>query len=186
MLFRSDIPEVNQVVMLRPTQSAIIFVQQLGRGLRKVQNKEYLTVIDFIGNSSNNFMIPIALFGDTSYNHDALRKLINSGSSCIPGSSTINFDLIAREKIFNAINNASFNQLKLLREEYNKVKYRLGRIPTLVEFQENDSIDPFVFLDKYNSYPEFLMKVENNYTMSISSLHLKALRFFSTDRKSVV
>jgi superfamily II DNA or RNA helicase len=45
-----DIPRVNQIIMLRPTQSAIIFVQQLGRGLRKTDGKEYLTVIDFIGN----------------------------------------------------------------------------------------------------------------------------------------
>ncbi|MDN8729684.1 helicase-related protein, partial [Staphylococcus aureus] len=43
-----DIPEVNQVVMLRPTESSIIFIQQLGRGLRKSSNKEYVTVIDFI------------------------------------------------------------------------------------------------------------------------------------------
>ena len=45
-----DIPSINQIVMLRPTQSAIIFVQQLGRGLRNSDTKEYLTVIDFIGN----------------------------------------------------------------------------------------------------------------------------------------
>ena len=44
-----DIPKINQIVMLRPTQSAIIFVQQLGRGLRKADDKEYLTVIDFLG-----------------------------------------------------------------------------------------------------------------------------------------
>lgn len=58
-----DIPAVNQIVMLRPTQSSIIFIQQLGRGLRKVINKEYVVVIDFIGNYKNNFMIPIALSG---------------------------------------------------------------------------------------------------------------------------
>lgn len=62
-----DIPSVNQIVMLRPTQSAIVFVEQLGRGLRKVENKDYLTVIDFIGNYSNNFLVPIALYGDTSF-----------------------------------------------------------------------------------------------------------------------
>ena len=45
-----DIPRINQIIMLRPTQSNIIFIQQLGRGLRKFDNKEYLTVIDFIGN----------------------------------------------------------------------------------------------------------------------------------------
>jgi superfamily II DNA or RNA helicase len=49
-----DIPKINQIIMLRPTESAIIFVQQLGRGLRKVEGKGYLTVIDFIGNYENN------------------------------------------------------------------------------------------------------------------------------------
>lgn len=61
-----DIPEVNQVVMLRPTESSIIFIQQLGRGLRKSSNKEYVTVIDFIGNYKTNYLIPIALSGDQS------------------------------------------------------------------------------------------------------------------------
>jgi len=167
--------------MLRPTQSAIIFVQQLGRGLRKVPNKSFLTVIDFIGNYSNNYMIPIALFGDTSYNHDTLRKLINSGSACIPGASTIDFDFIARERIFTAINNASFNQQKLLIEEYNKVKNRLGRIPRLIEYLENDSIDPTLFIEKYGSYPLFLMKAETDYQLNLSPAHLKSLEFISNE-----
>lgn len=176
-----DIPRINQVVMLRPTQSAIIFVQQLGRGLRKVQNKSYLTVIDFIGNYANNYMIPIALFGDTSYNHDTLRMLINSGSSSIPGASTIDFDFIARERIFRSINDASFNNQKLLIEEYNKVKYRLGRIPKLIEYLENDSIDPMLFIAKYRSYPLFLMKVESDYLPCLSPRHLKSLEFISNE-----
>ncbi|MEJ7269575.1 helicase-related protein, partial [Staphylococcus epidermidis] len=58
-----DIPEVNQVVMLRPTESSIIFIQQLGRGLRKSSNKDYVTVIDFIGNYKTNYLIPVALSG---------------------------------------------------------------------------------------------------------------------------
>ena len=52
-----DVPEINQVIMLRPTESPIIFIQQLGRGLRKAEGKEYVVVIDFIGNYRNNFMI---------------------------------------------------------------------------------------------------------------------------------
>ena len=59
-----DVPEINQVIMLRPTQSPVVFVQQLGRGLRKAKDKEYVVVLDFIGNYNNNFMIPIALSGD--------------------------------------------------------------------------------------------------------------------------
>ena len=66
--------KVNQIIMLRPTQSAIIFIQQLGRGLRKISSKNYLTVIDFIGNYDNNYLVPIALYGDTSYNKDNLRN----------------------------------------------------------------------------------------------------------------
>lgn len=59
-----DVPEINQVIMLRPTESPVIFIQQLGRGLRKCEGKEYVVVLDFIGNYMNNFMIPIALSGD--------------------------------------------------------------------------------------------------------------------------
>ena len=59
-----DIPKVNQIIMLRPTQSAIIFVQQLGRGLRKNISKDYVVIIDFIGNYEKNFLIPIALSGN--------------------------------------------------------------------------------------------------------------------------
>ena len=71
-----DIPKINQVVMLRPTESHIIFIQQLGRGLRKHQIKDYVVVIDFIGNYEKNFQIPIALSGHLSYNKDSWR--INS------------------------------------------------------------------------------------------------------------
>ena len=98
-----DIPSVNQIILLRPTKSAIIFIQQLGRGLRKTNKKEYLTVIDFIGNYYYNFLVPIALFGDSSYNKDTLRKLMTGGNSLIPGSSTVNFDEISKERIFNLL-----------------------------------------------------------------------------------
>ena len=54
-----DIVEVNQVIMLRPTESPIVFIQQLGRGLRKANGKEYVVILDFIGNYNNNFMIPV-------------------------------------------------------------------------------------------------------------------------------
>ncbi|MBS6211576.1 MAG: DEAD/DEAH box helicase family protein, partial [Clostridiales bacterium] len=84
-----DVPEINQVIMLRPTESPIIFIQQLGRGLRKAEDKEYVVVIDFIGNYRNNFMIPIALSGDLSYNKDNIRRYVTEGGRVIPGASTI-------------------------------------------------------------------------------------------------
>ena len=98
-----DIVEVNQVIMLRPTQSPIVFIQQLGRGLRKADGKEFVVILDFIGNYNNNFMIPIALSGDRSYNPDTIRKYVISGNNTIPGASTVHFDEIAKEKIFASI-----------------------------------------------------------------------------------
>lgn len=94
-----DIVEVNQVIMLRPTQSPIVFIQQLGRGLRKAEGKEYVVILDFIGNYDNNFMIPVALSGDRTYNADLIRKYVISGNSTIPGASTIHFDEISKDKI---------------------------------------------------------------------------------------
>lgn len=74
-----DVPEINQVIMLRPTESPIIFIQQLGRGLRKAEGKEFVVIIDFIGNYRKNFMIPIALSGDRSYNKDNIRRYVTEG-----------------------------------------------------------------------------------------------------------
>ena len=93
----TDIVEVNQVIMLRPTQSPIVFIQQLGRGLRKAEGKEYVVILDFIGNYKNNFMIPIALFGDRSYNKDNIRRYLREGSRVIPGAGMIHFDSIRRK-----------------------------------------------------------------------------------------
>jgi len=158
-----DIPSVNQVIMLRPTQSAIIFVQQLGRGLRKVDNKEYLTVIDFIGNYKNNFLVPIALYGDTTYNKDTLRKLMASGSNLIPGTSTINFDRISKEKIFAAIDAANMQTRKELVNDYKLLKFKLGRIPMMVDFLDHGSRDPFLYVTKDKSYYNFVSSVEDTF-----------------------
>ncbi len=119
-----DIPTVNQVVMLRPTQSSIVFVQQLGRGLRKSKFKEYVVIIDFVGNYNNNFLIPIALSGDRTFNKDTLRKYVMEGTRLIPGCSTINFDEVSKKKIFESIDVANFNDIKLIKESYNKLKQK--------------------------------------------------------------
>ena len=164
-----DIPRVNQVIMLRPTQSAIIFVQQLGRGLRKVSEKEYLTVIDFIGNYSNSYLIPIALYGDTTYNKDTLRKLISSGSSLIPGSSTINFDEISQKRIFDSIDSAKMDRKKDLENDYKLLKYKLGKIPMMIDFVDHGSRDPQLFVNYSKSYFNFVATQE---TVLLSKLNI--------------
>ncbi len=176
-----DIPSVNQIIMLRPTQSAIIFVQQLGRGLRKKESKEYLVVIDFIGNYTNNYLIPIALYGDNSYNKDTLRKLINSGNSFIPGSSTVNFDYITRQKIFESINMAKMNSKKELLKEYNLLKYKLGRVPLMMDFIEHGSRDPYAYVEYSNSYYNFVSSYDEMFDGSLSVNEKGYLEFYSKE-----
>lgn len=176
-----DIPKINQVVMIRPTESAIIFIQQLGRGLRKTENKYYLTVIDFIGNYKNNYLIPIALYGDTSYNKDKVRKLISEGSSMIPGESTINFDEITKEKIYASIDSARMQLLTDLKIDYNNLKSRIGRIPMMMDFAKNNSRDPFLYVNHSKSYFNFIGKIEKNFHITLNTKQIKLLELFSKE-----
>ncbi|NDL68258.1 DUF3427 domain-containing protein [Anaerotalea alkaliphila] len=176
-----DIPSINQVIMLRPTQSAIIFVQQLGRGLRKHPEKDYVVVIDFIGNYRNNFMIPMALSGDRSYNKDTVRRYVLEGNRVIPGCSTINFEAVAKKRIFEAIDNANFSDIRLIKESYQNLKYQLGRIPSLKEFELYGSIDVTRIFDNNSlgSYHLFLKKYEKEYQVRFSPLQEKFIEFIS-------
>ena len=175
-----DIPKVNQIIMLRPTESAIIFVQQLGRGLRKDFEKDYVVVIDFIGNYQKNFLIPIALSGNRNLKKDDLRRFVFEGTSIIPGCSSIIFDPIAKERIYNSINATNFSTLKFLKEKYVELKNKIGKIPSIMDFYQYGSVDPQVILDYAKSYPEFLAKVDpDSYKTTLTKTQLYYLRFIS-------
>lgn len=176
-----DIPKINQIIMLRPTESSIIFIQQLGRGLRKIEGKNYVTVIDFIGNYENNYLIPIALYGDTSYNKDSLRKLITEGSKMIPGSSTINFDEITKEKIFQSIDSANMQLFSDLKKDYNLLKFKLGRTPIMMDFIKHGSRDPYLYVNYIGSYYNFIIKVEQEYNADLKTEQIKILELFSKE-----
>lgn len=176
-----DIPKINQIIMLRPTESAIIFIQQLGRGLRKVEGKGYLTVIDFIGNYDNNYLIPIALYGDTSYNKDSLRKLITEGSRMIPGASTINFDKITKERIFQSIDSANMSLFSELKKDYNLLKFKLGRIPMMMDFIEHGSRDPYLFVNYSNSYFNFVTRTEQDVSLELAKDAMTILELFAKE-----
>lgn len=176
-----DIPRVNQVVMLRPTKSAIIFIQQLGRGLRTFNDKEYVVIIDFVGNYNSNFLIPIALSGDRTFNKDTIRKYVMEGNRIIPGCSTVNFDEISRKRIFESIDKANFNDIKIIKESYNSLKQKLGRIPFLKDFDLYNAIDPIRIFDNSSlgSYHKFLTKYEKDYNMKLNSLQESFIEFIS-------
>lgn len=174
-----DIPSLNQIIMLRKTESTIVFVQQLGRGLRKSKGKEYTLVLDFIGNYQQNYLVPMALSGDRTYNKDTLRKVVKEGSSIIPGCSTITFDKVSEKRIFKALEEGRFSDARLIRGEYEHLKQMLGRIPGLRDFDENEAIDPLIIIRKYGSYPAFLQKYEKSCAGTLSKAKLDYLKFIS-------
>jgi len=174
-----DIPSVNQVVMLRQTQSSIIFIQQLGRGLRKHDSKDFVTIIDFIGNYRNNYLIPIALSGDKSQNKDNVRRNMKD-TSYIKGVSTINFEEIAAKQVFKAINDTKLTSLKVLREAYLELKNRIGRVPYLYDFLQNHSIDPVVIVEEHLNYYQFLLKLKEE-VPTLNEYERKVLTFLSLE-----
>lgn len=156
-----DIPSVNQVVMLRQTQSAIVFVQQLGRGLRKAEGKDYLVVIDFIGNYANNFLIPIALFGDDSLNRESVRQHLISAEELgvVAGLSSVRFDRIAQERVLRSLADARLDSFQRLKAAIETMQSRLGHVPRLSDFLRFQGADPVVLATKLGNYPALLEKL---------------------------
>jgi len=157
-----DIPSVNLVLMLRPTQSPIIFTQQLGRGLRKSNGKEFLTVLDFIGNHKKTFLIPIALSGSKYYDRDSLKIQVSKDFDDIPGCTNIKLDRIIKEQILNQLDSVNFNSMEYLKKEYSEFKKVLGGIiPSIIDYALYEtSPDPVKFILKEGSYKQFVAKME--------------------------
>ena len=179
-----DIPSINMVLFLRPTNSPIVFVQQLGRGLRKYKNKEFLTVLDFIGNHKKAYLIALALVGNKMIDKESIKLSIENNFADFK-NAFISMDEISKSRILEQINKENFNQLKYLIEQYFEVKNILGKVPTLVDFlQFEDVINPLKFIDESKSYIEFLAKVEENKKLKeliLDENFVKAIRFIENE-----
>lgn len=160
-----DIPNINTVLMLRPTNSPIIFIQQLGRGLRKSDNKEFLTVIDLIGNHNKTFLIAIALNGARYYDKDSLKVAVATDFADVPGCTNIQIDEISKDRILEQIDKENFRAAKYLKEEYNQFKILCGgKIPyMLLDYIKYDvAPDPVKFIDNEGTYLGYVAKIEND------------------------
>lgn len=157
-----DIPSVNQIVMLRQTQSSIVFVQQLGRGLRKAPNKECVIVLDFIANYANNYLIPIALFGDESLNKESLRQKMIAAEEAgvLPGLASVRFDKISQDRVLRAITAAKLDSIPNLKKAIELMRNRLGKTPALFDFLRFESVDPVVLATSMKGgYPTLVERV---------------------------
>ena len=98
-----DIPEVDSVIMLRPTESSVVFLQQLGRGLRRHPNKESVVVLDFIESHRSEFRMDKKFEALTGLAPGQLSKQVELGFPMLPGGMSINLDSIAAQRVLDNI-----------------------------------------------------------------------------------
>ena len=176
-----DIPCVNQVILLRPTESSIVYIQQLGRGLRKNKNKEFVVVLDFIGNYEKNFLIPTAIYQNNSFDKDFMKKFILNGTNMIPGESSISFEEIVKERIFENINKTNFSTKKNIEHDFNLLEKQLGRTPMLNDFFTRNMIEPSVILRFRKDYDSVLKALRPNTEFGVlSGIEKNFLTFLSS------
>ena len=146
-----DLPKIDTVLMLRPTESKILFLQQLGRGLRLSDLKEKLVVLDFVGNHHSFLNRPELLFGSLLQkvpSRQMLSKLAADGNDLLPDGCFVNFDLKFIEFLDSLVDN------KLI-DQYSKLKASLIRRPTLKELWQNGASLQRL-RQQYGSWWEFL------------------------------
>ena len=131
-----DIPSIDTVMFLRPTESYVVFLQQLGRGLRKSAGKQYLTVIDFIGNYKRAHYIPLLLAGENPLT--ASRRPRHPSELTYPDHCNIQFDFRIID-LFAEL--AERDPLPVrLRDTYWHIKDSLGRRPQRLDIYEASDI----------------------------------------------
>ncbi|MHA7270727.1 DUF3427 domain-containing protein [Arthrobacter sp. HLT1-20] len=106
-----DLPQVDTILLLRPTQSATIFMQQLGRGLRRAKDKSVLTVLDFIGQQHRDFRFDVRFRAMTGYGRKQLEKAVDDEFPFLPSGSQIVLDRVAKDVVLTNLR----TQLKLNR-----------------------------------------------------------------------
>ena len=179
-----DIPGVNLILMLRPTNSATIFIQQLGRGLRKFKNKEFLTVLDFIGNHSNNYVMTYAFSDGNIYDPSSMRAKIKSGQWGFKDNVHIEIDRKSVESILESIDKIDFSSKRYLKNMYESFKN---------EFESNKKIylrdfllhsyspDPLKFTySKDKNYYDFVNMIEREEIFSVSPSVRSGINYLMT------
>ncbi|WP_082551810.1 DUF3427 domain-containing protein [Massilia sp. Root351] len=127
-----DLPEIDTVMMLRPTESKILFLQQLGRGLRKSAGKDKLVILDFIGNHKSFLHKPLALFGKEARHLADFARKAQANQLLLPDGCYVNYDL----ELIDFLKSLDGDGI---RNEYAALRNSLGRRPTLAEFYRSGS-----------------------------------------------
>ena len=161
-----DIPTINLLLFLRPTMSSTIFIQQIGRGLRKAKNKDFVTIIDFIGNHKKDYLL-INYFSSEVDNKDTLftkkEKIINeikNQFSNIPKSCYVELDRICQNRIIEKIEKINFSSKNILKEMYLDYKAEIGK-------SENEFLQIADFDTNIELFQELCLKMHSFYNAQL-------------------
>lgn len=161
-----DIPTINLLLFLRPTMSSTIFIQQIGRGLRKAKNKDFVTIIDFIGNHKKDYLL-INYFSNEVDNKDTLftkkEKIINEVKnqfSNIPKSCYVELDRICQNRIIEKIEKINFSSKNILKEMYLDYKAE-------IEKSEDEFLQVRDFDTNIELFQELCLKMHSFYNAQL-------------------
>lgn len=177
-----DIPRVNMVLFLRPTESSTIFIQQLGRGLRKSPGKDHVVVLDFIANSyRRSAFIPLALGAlspaaslDRLYLHEA----VESDFASISLPVHIEFDELSKKEILDSLSSFNFQSLRFLKQDFANLKSFLK-----LSAREYPSQADFLSVEPISSLTHYTAKYHHDYFEFLSAIGQEDLPYFSQDQK---
>lgn len=172
-----DIPEINTIIMLRNTTSSIIYLQQLGRGLRKTYDPhKYVTVFDIIGNSKNNYTIAEVLTLNTTADKREMYKHASNNFETVSPFINVEIDEKAMENIIRSISN-NFTVKTKLKNKFRDELNRYLEIPTLTELYNNPNFNELDLLQlMYKSlYQPFESYYHEKYNIPLDNLFIRKI-----------
>jgi superfamily II DNA or RNA helicase/HKD family nuclease len=137
-----DIPEINTLLLLRPTQSPVVFQQQIGRGLRLADGKESCLVLDFVGIHSAEFRFDTLLRAITGQTRAQLKSSLENGFGSLPTGCHLQLDRVSRERVLTNIRNAlQLNAVRLRQELAAWAAQRGNQALTLSSFLRDNELE---------------------------------------------
>ncbi|MBU3112713.1 DEAD/DEAH box helicase family protein [Clostridium lacusfryxellense] len=184
-----DIPEIDMILFLRPTESPTIFLQQLGRGLRKYKDKKYVNILDFIGNYKKANLIPYFLSGNFKDTQEKSKKGKLPTEEEYPDDCIVDFDLGVID-IFKKMMQQQKKIFDLLVDEFNRIKEDLKARPSRLEMYTYLDDDLYNVirsrgkLNIFNDYLGFLNKINEISDEEKLFLNTKAHEFLNNIEKT--
>lgn len=156
-----DIPEINTILFLRPTDSTTVFLQQLGRGLRLSENKECLTVLDYVGQAHKNYNFYEKFSTISKSKGKVLESEIKSGFITLPKGCHIHMEKQAKEYILKNINSFIYNKNTIT----NKIKS--------FSIESDKELNLLNFIEFYNITLKDIYKTKNTFARLCVNANVK-------------